>query len=164
MSHNRIFMWKRKQRDKRWWSNFSEYFQPLRYLSKLTCFVYYSCMNLWKITSKYSLRPLLEYLYLGQIPRLFAESKQISSSYSFFWPFVGQSWIIIRLWCNADLYTWITRIFILVITQKWPKLDFQYSIFASKMAKFWNSIFDICFEVEYLDLKPSISSLAFYLT
>ena len=41
-----------------------------------------------------------------------------------------------NLWVNADLNTQITQIIIWVITRKWPKFDFQYSKFASKMAEF----------------------------
>ena len=74
--------------------NFGEYFEPLRYSSKLGRFIYYSYMNLWKITLKYSLWPRFEYLYFGQILHLFVEVNRISSNYSCFWPFVGQNWII----------------------------------------------------------------------
>ena len=116
--------------------NFGKYFEPLHYSSKLCCFIYYLCMNLWKITSKYSLQPRVEYLDFGPILWLFAELKRISSNFLCVWLFVGQSRIIISLWCNADLFTWITRIIFPVITWKWPKFDFQYSTFALKMAKF----------------------------
>ena len=105
-------------------SNFGEYFKPLCYSTKLHRFVYFLWKNLLKITSKYLLWPRVKYLYFGQILWLFSESEQISFNYLCFWPFVGQSQIIIQLWCNADLYTRITRIIIRVITQKWPKFDF----------------------------------------
>ena len=38
-------------------TNFGEYFDLYHYSSQICIFVNYLCMNLWKITSKYSIRP-----------------------------------------------------------------------------------------------------------
>ena len=51
------------------------------YLKKICCLVNYSCMNLWQISPKYSLRPQFEYLYLGRIWQLHVIAKQICSNY-----------------------------------------------------------------------------------
>ena len=55
-------------------------------------------------------------------------------NYSCFWPFVGQSRIIIKLWYHV---TRITQIIIWLITQKWPNI-IQYSAE-------WYSIFTLIF-------------------
>ena len=67
--------------------------------SKVCRFVNYSCLNLCRITPKYSLRPRFEYLHFRQIWRIHLEAKQISSNYLCFPQFVVHSWIIIQLLC-----------------------------------------------------------------
>ena len=69
------------------------------YSSKILHFINYLCMNLCKITLKYSLRPQFKYLHFRRIWKILVKAKWISSNYLCFWPFVGQSRIIIWLWC-----------------------------------------------------------------
>ena len=53
------------------WANFGKYFDLVyRHSSKICRFVNFLCMNLCKITPKYSLRPWFEYLRFRQIWRI----------------------------------------------------------------------------------------------
>ena len=70
---NRLYILK-LQRQIHWrdhqkiWSKLWRMLQPGIAIWKKIChFVNYSCMNLWQISPKYSLRPRIEYLYFGWI-------------------------------------------------------------------------------------------------
>ena len=56
-------------------------------------------MNLLKRTPNYSTRPWVEYQYFRWILWMFVESSQVKPNYLWFWPFMGHSQIITRLWC-----------------------------------------------------------------
>ena len=54
---------------------------------------------LWQISPNYLLQPWMEYLYFGCIWWIHVKVNQISSNYSCFWLFIGQSQMITWLWC-----------------------------------------------------------------
>ena len=126
-------------------------------LTKNCPFINYLCLNLWWIIPKYLLRPQVEYLHFRRIRRILVEARRISSNYLCFWPFVGQSRIIIRLWCHVTRITWIK---IQLITQKWlniiPYLAECYSIFASRsnISTSNHHFFVICLDDESQSRTP----------
>ena len=115
------------------------------------------------MTLNYLIFTRLKNLYFRQIIWLFVEANRINSNYLFFWTFVIQSRIIIRLWCH---FRFIYSNYMNKIYNSNSKLAEFYLIFVQMLFNIppWTIIFVISLLVDlgyrglWLTLRTNLES------